>query len=117
MTRIELVEALERTGTGAGKLEQARKYLELKPTAMAEEVLANLAGTRGIGEGTVEKARKLMSGVPVSEFLGSPPPNAKESEVRALGKEIGKVLSEQLQQRYQDAEAAGIGGKMGSSKR
>lgn len=112
MTGQELIEALERTGTGEKKLEVARRVVREKPGAMADEVLIALAqaqGKGGVGEGTVEKARRLMAGVPVSEFLGSPPPNAKENELRTLAKEVGKAITDQLRDKVDQAQAEGLG--------
>ena len=71
--------------------------------------LAQAQGKGGVGEGTVEKARRLMAGVPVSEFLGSPPPNAKENELRTLAKEVGKAITDQLRDKVDQAQAEGLG--------
>lgn len=120
MTGQELVEALELTGTGEGKLEVARRVLRDNASASAGEVFTELSRAQAlgkIGEGTVEKARRLMDGASVGDFQGVPPKNAEESRMRTLGKEIGSAITEQLRDRMAQAESDGIGGVISSARK
>lgn len=110
MSGLELVEALALTGTGEAKLRVARAAIEARPGATAEDVLMALASDgKTVGAVTLEKARKLASGASVKEFLGSPPPNAEESRMRSLGREIGEAIVGQLSDRQAKAQADGVG--------
>jgi hypothetical protein len=110
MTGQELIDALEKTGTGESKLGIARRVVQENANAAASDVLIALASNpRQVGEGTLKKARELMAGSPVSAFLGTPPKSAEEAKTRTLAKEIGLAVAEQLQNQAERSAELGIG--------
>lgn len=122
MTPVDLIEALEKTGTGPDKLIVARDYVEQNPHASADAMTAALeaqgqgkdARILGVGwpPGTVLKAKKLLEGVPLSVLMGEPPSTSEESKERRLMKELFIGLKDYVggqQDRQAEMQGRGVG--------
>lgn len=116
MTANELIEALEKTGTGSGKIDRLRKVVEQDRGLDALSLVGHMRmqGTDqrrgGYPEGTVAKAERLAAGAKIEEFLGVPPPQSKEASeermARMLGQELGKIMERLGEKTHNGVEAA-----------
>lgn len=115
MSAQAVIEGLEKTGTGEGKLRVARQFLERKPGASGTELVAHLK-EQGISPVTLAKAEHLASGKNLDDLLGTPPKQSKEASEERLGKIIGEKLGEAMERlhgtasvKMDEAQALSIG--------
>lgn len=109
MTGSELLEALKITGTAEKKLDAAREELERRPTLTAAELVNSMDFQRKWPEGTIEKAKRLLGGANVKEFLGVPPPNVQEGKLKILAETLVEKGIESFMERQANAQAEQVG--------
>lgn len=102
MTATELIDALEKTGTGERKLERMRRAVEERSLKHHSDLIRHLAeekeadGTPAYPEGTVVKAQALANGARVDDFLGKPPPNHEDARMANLADKVATKFADKL---------------------
>lgn len=106
MTANELIEALRKTGTGAARLAEAERHLAAAPGISADALLQamSLGLKPAWPEGTREKARRLLAGTPLSELMGTPPPNAEEAKMAKLAELMAEKTADAFGERFASAQ-------------
>jgi hypothetical protein len=119
----DLIDGLEKTGTGERQLTALRRFAAERPMASAGETVewmkrersANLFTGKtglvyspfvvdtGIGDVTVAKAEHLAAGRPLEDLLGKPPPNYEGEKMIALAKTVAQAVAEKMDERQQQA--------------
>lgn len=109
-TVMEVIEGLERTGTGEAKLERMRRYVTERPGVDKEEFVNWVR--QEISPVTAAKAKHIASGQPISEIMGVPPPRSKEKEamdVVGAVKGLVEALAGKKEEKQAEAQALSIG--------
>lgn len=92
MQPAELIDNLQRTGTGEKKLQILRKWADENKGKSAEELFEYAKTQDSIPEGTRHKMRRFIDGARPEEFIGPRPEGSQEAQEVRLATALANVL-------------------------
>src|ERR1700738_833860 len=102
-TAIEVTDMLEKTGTGEGYLRICQDFCREHHNSSGGELVDHLLQLRqnammsgepilGPQPGTIDKARHLAAGRPLSDLMGKPPPRANPFDSTVLASNVSQLI-------------------------